>query len=143
MNSNEWRSATRWVWFAFWLGLLSYEITVLLVGEKSALLTPVGISFLEKHLWAGYTLGGLFAHFVLLRRPWMPWPPPPSWGLWVVFTSLGAMLGADYLLGWVWPVEASAGAGVLVGHFFWAQKGEGSATDTPAATTEPPAPSSP
>ncbi len=118
-----WEETTRKVWGGFWLALLAYELTVLAFGPNSALLTPVGIDFLSTHLWAGFVLGVLIGHFVLLRRAWMPWPPPPGWGLGLLLGLAASLAVTDYLLGWTLPVEASVGGGSLMGHAFWAQKG--------------------
>lgn len=119
---TTWEKTTRAVWIAFWLGLLAYELSVLLFGPNSALLTPQGIAFLSAHLWAGFVLGTLIGHFVLLRRDWMPWPPPPGWGLGVLLGLAASLAVTDYVLGWKLPVEASVGGGAVLGHAFWAQR---------------------
>lgn len=117
-----WWSITKRIWSHWWIGLLAYEVTVLISGHKEALLTPVGIAFLGSWSAGGIVLGVLIGHFVIYRRAWMPWPPPPSWGLGGCFAVAGAFLALDIFTHIKVYPEASVSIGSVCGHFLWAQK---------------------
>lgn len=106
---------------AFFL-LLAWELFALAFGEKNALITPAMIHFLAAYNSVGVLFGALIGHFVLLRRKWMPWPPPPAWGLGLLLGVLAVALGFDVFTHYRLYPEATVGTSVLLGHFFWAQE---------------------
>lgn len=101
--------------------LLVYELVTKFWGPQEALISPVVATFFAGSNAAQFFFGGLSGHFVFTRRKWMPWPPPPDWGLFVLLGLLSVCAGFDLETAYRADPEIFIPASMVLGHLLWAQ----------------------
>lgn len=123
---SKWTQATRAILIVIFWGLMAWEIAVLIgiqmgAAPSSALISPMGMRISLRWPFVAAVIGILAGHILVPRRAWMPWPPPPRWGLPVVLSIVGVIAVLNLCGIAQPPPEVCAVAGLPLGHFLWAQ----------------------